>query len=706
MTSTEPANTLDQAGNSLPIAQDDAITTNQNAIGRGNVITELGIDTDPDGDKIKVVGVGTASGQVGAAVAGSDGGLFTIQANGALRFDPDGAFDGLGKGETALTTVSYTISDGKGGTATATVTATVVGRNDPPEAAAAAEATQGIEDTAVAGQLLAGSDPDGDRLTYHLVDGSATHGSVVVNEDGSYRFVPERDFNGTAMFQYVVSDGRTFSAAKTVSIEFAAANDAPMAMDDRGYQATVDTRIVIEAASLLANDNDPDAGDVLTLVSVSGRSAKGATVSLDPVTGQIVYAADSSAFDGLGSDGRTTDTFTYTVKDSAGSQSTATVTIDILGAGPPGSILGTSRSETMFGTGRDDAILGLGGDDHLFGHAGNDLLLGGTGNDTLRGEDGNDTLSGGDGNDTLFGAGGSDLLFGGSGNDQLYGEDGNDTLSGGDGNDLLVGAGGNDQLVGDAGDDTLRGEDGADMLDGGDGHDTLSGGGGDDQIFGGLGRDSLRGEDGNDTLMGEEGADLLYGAGGDDVLFGGTGADSLHGEDGNDRLNGEGGNDLLYGAAGNDTMSGGAGSDTLLGSDGSDHLSGDQGDDILDGGTGNDVLVGGRGRDVMNGGHNDDLFKFGRGDSGLGDEADVIQGFEGIGTSNGDRIDLSDLFDGLLTFKGSQAFDGLNQVRVTDRGSDTVIQVNYAGTIDPDFEVVVQDGHVTAAAWRAADFVF
>lgn len=99
MSSIELASVANNGGNTPPTAQDDTVTANQNAVARGNVITNLSVDTDLDGDRLTVVGVGTSSGQVGTAVAGSEGGLFTIQANGALQFDPNDAFDGLAAGE-------------------------------------------------------------------------------------------------------------------------------------------------------------------------------------------------------------------------------------------------------------------------------------------------------------------------------------------------------------------------------------------------------------------------------------------------------------------------------------------------------------------------------------------------------------------------------------------------------------------------------
>lgn len=66
------------------------------------------------------------------------------------------------------------------------------------------------------------------------------------------------------------------------------------------------------------------------------------------------------------------------------------------------------------------------------------LVDDGAGNDTFTGTTHADTLYGMSGDDCLHGGLGNDILFGGPGNDYLYGEAGNDTLTGGLGNDHFV----------------------------------------------------------------------------------------------------------------------------------------------------------------------------------------------------------------------------------------------------------------------------
>lgn len=102
-------------------------------------------------------------------------------------------------------------------------------------------------------------------------------------------------------------------------------------------------------------------------------------------------------------------------------------------------VVGTSKRDYLRGTARRDIICGLGGDDVLTGLGGNDRLIGGPGNDRLLAGLGDDVLLGNAGKDFLKGSFGHDVLEGGSGNDFMAAHDGgrgNDRLTGGPGRDL------------------------------------------------------------------------------------------------------------------------------------------------------------------------------------------------------------------------------------------------------------------------------
>ena len=104
-------------------------------------------------------------------------------------------------------------------------------------------------------------------------------------------------------------------------------NHAPIAVADTGSAQEDGSAVTLTAASLLANDTDVDAGDTKTLVSVDGTGALG---SVSIVGGNVVYDP-GLAFQSLGAGATTTDSFTYTMQDAAGVQSTATVTMTITG---------------------------------------------------------------------------------------------------------------------------------------------------------------------------------------------------------------------------------------------------------------------------------------------------------------------------------------------------------------------------------------
>jgi VCBS repeat-containing protein len=85
------------------------------------------------------------------------------------------------------------------------------------------------EDTPISSQVQA-SDPDGDAVGY--VQGSnPAHGSVVVNPDGTWTYVPAADYNGPDSFTVIASDGRGGQATSVVSINVLPVNDPPQTLD-------------------------------------------------------------------------------------------------------------------------------------------------------------------------------------------------------------------------------------------------------------------------------------------------------------------------------------------------------------------------------------------------------------------------------------------------------------------------------------------
>lgn len=80
------------------------------------------------------------------------------------------------------------------------------------------------------GVLANDSDPDGTTLTAHLA-GTASHGTLTLNSNGSFSYTPAAGYSGTDTFTYTASDGMADSAAATVTITVLA-QPAPLFSDD------------------------------------------------------------------------------------------------------------------------------------------------------------------------------------------------------------------------------------------------------------------------------------------------------------------------------------------------------------------------------------------------------------------------------------------------------------------------------------------
>jgi len=160
----------------------------------------------------------------------------------------------------------------------------------------------------------------------------------------------------------------------------------------------------------------------------------------------------------------------------------------------------------------------------------------------------------------------------------------------------------------------------------------------------------------------------------------------------------------VTGGVGNDTINGGAGNDSLVGAAGNDSLVGGAGNDSITGGAGADTLTGGAGSDVY-------FYTATVGES-ITATRDVITDF----VKGQDRINLSGLDantatagDQAFTFRGTQAFTGAAQVRMTYDAVNnlTVITGNTnATTTTIELEIALQ-GNFTAGAniLVATDFV-
>ena len=283
-----------------PIVKDDTANT---TTAKPVTIAVLANDFDPDGDPMTVTAVTKPAN--GTAVI-----------NGAT---PNNTVTYTSKtGFTGADTFSYTVSDGKGGTATAKVTVTVSTPPNHPPVAADDTATTSKNKAVTIAVLANDSDPDGDPLTITSV-ATAANGTVAATAT-RVTYTPNRNFLGTDGFSYTITDGRGGSASARVTVSVVeGANHPPKAMDDTA--TTTQGRPV--TINVVANDTDAD-GDTLTAASVTQPSHGTAVTNGN---GTVTYSPNSG-FTG-------SDLFHYTVSDGRGGSATARVTVTVQAAAPP-----------------------------------------------------------------------------------------------------------------------------------------------------------------------------------------------------------------------------------------------------------------------------------------------------------------------------------------------------------------------------------
>src|SRR5207247_875334 len=182
-------------------------------------------------------------------------GRLTLNSNRSVSYVPAANYSGTDS-------FTYKANDSQADSGIATVSITITAVNDAPVAVNDSYTT--AEDTtlniAAAGVLTNDSDVDADALSAILVSQPA-HGSVTLNTNGSFSYVPVADYNGPESFSYHYKAVLGDSGIATVSITITGANDAPVAVNDT-YATAEDTTLNVAAPGVLANDGDVD-GDIL-----------------------------------------------------------------------------------------------------------------------------------------------------------------------------------------------------------------------------------------------------------------------------------------------------------------------------------------------------------------------------------------------------------------------------------------------------------
>lgn len=283
--------------NDAPVAMDDATqTSHRNPV----TVYVLANDSDADGDALTITTVVTPA-----------NGTATISSGGtSITYTPASKI-------TAPETFSYTISDGRGGTATAQTTVSPSGAsgNQPPVANPDLfPATAGV---ATPMNVLANdTDPDGDTPSLIAVTSPTAIGATVIIDGSQVVYTaPSAAASGKDSFQYSVTDGCGGSATAAVNVDLTAANQPPLL----GPDLALAVGAVPTTINVLKNDRDPD-NDALTVISVS-PTARGATVTIAPDGKSVVYTAPRLT--------SAADSFDYEVSDGRGGTAWANVSVTV-----------------------------------------------------------------------------------------------------------------------------------------------------------------------------------------------------------------------------------------------------------------------------------------------------------------------------------------------------------------------------------------
>ncbi len=169
------------------------------------------------------------------------------------------------------------------------------------------------------GVLANDKDPENQMLTA-VLGTTTTHGTLVLNANGSFTYTPVANYFGTDSFTYRAFDGIRYSVMTQANITITAVNDAPVAVADN-YGVGLDTQLVISTAQgVLANDMDPD-GPTLTVQLVATTTHGTLALAAD---GSFTYMPQTGY---LGA-----DAFNYKVTDGLLTSATVTVSLFVSGS--------------------------------------------------------------------------------------------------------------------------------------------------------------------------------------------------------------------------------------------------------------------------------------------------------------------------------------------------------------------------------------
>jgi len=273
--------TITGPANQAPTANEQSVTTPEDAAAP---VTLTG--SDPENDPLTY-----------SVVTGPSHGTLSGTAPN-LTYTPAANFNGADS-------FTFVANDGISNSAPATVSLTITPVNDAPVASPQTVTTE--QDKALA-ITLAGSDVDGDTLSYRVIT-APTYGTLSGTAP-DLTYTPVGGYTGADSFTFVANDGTVDSDPATVSITVTPVNHAPVA-DAQSVTTGEDTSLGITLTG-----SDPD-GNTLTY-SMVALPAHGTLSGTAP---NLTYTPAAN-YNGA-------DSFTFKVNDGLADSAPATVSITV-----------------------------------------------------------------------------------------------------------------------------------------------------------------------------------------------------------------------------------------------------------------------------------------------------------------------------------------------------------------------------------------
>ncbi|MBB1624924.1 hypothetical protein A9974_06700 [Achromobacter sp. UMC71] len=289
-------------------------------------------------------------------------GSFTVDKDGNWKYELDNASDkvqALKGGEKATDTITVTVDDGHGGTATKVITVEITGTNDtavvtPSKPGDDAGTVQEDKIYTANGKLDVTDKDAGEAVFKPQAGFQGEHGKFSIDVNGNWKYELNNDDPKvqalgvneklTETFTVTTADGTT----GTVTITINGTNDDPTISGQAKGDVTEDGA---KDVSGQLTKHDVDANDTHTWSLNNDGKGQYGSFTLDQ-NGKWTYVLDndSAKVQALAEGQKVTDTITVTVDDGHGGKATQVITVTVTGTNDAPTITGTSTGQVKEGS--------------------------------------------------------------------------------------------------------------------------------------------------------------------------------------------------------------------------------------------------------------------------------------------------------------------------------------------------------------------